>query len=102
MSFYTVCHHKKKAIQPDIQFEAFLLWEKAGKPEGMSDHFWKLAEEKCGIKPKPVKVTSWVCSSCGRACFYDGRCGDGPIRMCNCWSGNAIDAADYRDARFWW
>jgi hypothetical protein len=26
----------------------------------------------------------YVCSACGAAAYYDGRCGDGPILMCGC------------------
>lgn len=29
-----------------IQFEALLLWEQAGRPEGKSAYFWHLAEKK--------------------------------------------------------
>lgn len=25
-----------------------------------------------------------ACSRCGTACYYDGRCGDGAVLMCNC------------------
>lgn len=27
---------------------------------------------------------SYSCSRCGKEAYYDGRCGDGPILMCNC------------------
>ena len=27
---------------------------------------------------------SYVCSQCGASCYYDGRCGDGPILTCGC------------------
>lgn len=27
---------------------------------------------------------NYVCSNCGAGCYYDGRCGDGPILYCEC------------------
>lgn len=24
------------------------------------------------------------CSNCGQECYYDGRCGDGPVLICKC------------------
>jgi len=29
-------------------------------------------------------MSSYVCSNCGAAAYYDGRCGDGPVLMCGC------------------
>lgn len=29
-------------------------------------------------------MSNYVCSNCGSAAYYDGRCGDGPVLMCNC------------------
>jgi hypothetical protein len=29
-------------------------------------------------------MSNYVCSSCGAAAYYDGRCGDGPVLMCGC------------------
>ncbi len=29
-------------------------------------------------------MSNYVCSECGAAAYYDGRCGDGPILMCGC------------------
>lgn len=34
----------------------------------------------------------YVCSLCGEAAYYDGRCGDGPVLMCGCdKSGEYVD-----------
>jgi hypothetical protein len=84
-------HFKRAKEENNVQLDAYLLWEKAGKPEGMSDYFWKMAERQgSGAKePEPEKSTSYCCSACGKTCYYDGRCGDGPIRTCNCWNGTA-------------
>lgn len=27
---------------------------------------------------------NYVCSNCGKAAFYDGRCGDGAVLVCGC------------------
>jgi hypothetical protein len=29
-------------------------------------------------------MSNYVCSYCGAAAYYDGRCGDGPVLMCGC------------------
>lgn len=29
-------------------------------------------------------MENYVCSNCGYACYYDGRCGDGPVLNCAC------------------
>jgi len=29
-------------------------------------------------------MSQYCCSNCGAEAYYDGRCGDGPILMCNC------------------
>jgi len=29
-------------------------------------------------------MSNYVCSRCGTAAYYDGRCGDGPILVCGC------------------
>lgn len=29
-------------------------------------------------------MSNYVCSNCGEAAYYDGRCGDGPVLTCNC------------------
>lgn len=34
---------------------------------------------------------NYVCSVCGAAAYYDGRCGDGPILMCGCDKGEWIN-----------
>lgn len=34
---------------------------------------------------------NYVCSHCGAAAYYDGRCGDGPVLMCNCDRGEWIN-----------
>ena len=26
----------------------------------------------------------YICSNCGSECYYDGRCADDPILICNC------------------
>ncbi len=26
----------------------------------------------------------YVCSNCGNPAYYDGRCGDGPVLVCEC------------------
>lgn len=26
----------------------------------------------------------WSCSRCGKAAYFDGRCGDGPVLLCGC------------------
>ena len=36
-------------------------------------------------------MSNYVCSHCGAGAFYDGRCGDGPVLMCNCDKGQWID-----------
>lgn len=30
---------------------------------------------------------TWSCSQCGTGCYYDGRCGDGPVLTCDCNKG---------------
>lgn len=62
------------------------LWEAAGGPNGMSDHFWHAAEEQL----YPPLITDWICDRCGTKAYYDGRCGDGPIPMCHCWGSNIV------------
>lgn len=43
----------------------------------------------------------YVCNKCGKAAYYDGRCGDGPILMCgHGYPYKAVpedDNAPYRD-----
>lgn len=29
-------------------------------------------------------MSSYMCSNCGAAAYYDGRCGDGPVLVCGC------------------
>ena len=29
-------------------------------------------------------MSNYVCSNCGASCYYDGRCGDGPVLDCAC------------------
>jgi hypothetical protein len=29
-------------------------------------------------------MSNYVCSKCGAAAYYDGRCGDGPVLICEC------------------
>jgi hypothetical protein len=29
-------------------------------------------------------MNNYVCSNCGASCYYDGRCGDGPVLQCDC------------------
>jgi hypothetical protein len=36
-------------------------------------------------------MNSYICSHCGVAAYYDGRCGDGPVLMCDCDKGAWID-----------
>lgn len=36
-------------------------------------------------------MSNYVCSVCGAGAYYDGRCGDGPVLMCNCDKGRWID-----------
>ncbi len=36
-------------------------------------------------------MENYVCSVCGAAAYYDGRCGDGPILMCGCDKGQWIN-----------
>lgn len=36
-------------------------------------------------RAQPIKQKSkWVCSNCQVPCYFDGRCGDGPILTCSC------------------
>lgn len=30
------------------------------------------------------EFNNYVCSNCGERCYYDGRCGDGPVLYCKC------------------
>lgn len=36
-------------------------------------------------------MDKYRCNHCGREAYYDGRCGDGPVAMCDChkWATNA-------------
>lgn len=34
---------------------------------------------------------NWICSKCGAAAYYDGRCGDGPVLLCDCDKGEWVD-----------
>ncbi len=34
---------------------------------------------------------TWICSVCGEEAYYDGRCGDGPVLLCDCDKGTWID-----------
>ena len=36
-------------------------------------------------------MSNYVCSHCGAAAYYDGRCGDGPVLMCGCDKGRWIN-----------
>lgn len=40
------------------------------------------------VRAAPVEVTpgkrDYKCNKCDTPCFYDGRCGDGAILMCDC------------------
>ncbi len=38
-------------------------------------------------------MSDYECSTCGSSAYYDGRCGDGPILMCNC-GGQAVKSHD--------
>lgn len=52
----TGIYHKKasnRVTDDDVQTEAYYLWERAGRPNGMSDFFWGLAKERCGAAPEP-------------------------------------------------
>jgi hypothetical protein len=45
-------------------------------------------------------MTQYECSNCGATAYYDGRCGDGPVLMCECRNkGRWIDdgRGGYRD-----
>lgn len=35
--------------------------------------------------------SEWSCSHCGAAAYFDGRCGDGPVLLCNCDKGEWVD-----------
>ena len=78
---------------------AYIFWEKSGKPEGMSDYFWNEANKIVNPPPPPKQITDWVCEYCGTGCYYDGRCGDGPIKRCGCW-GNSIARSEYKGGWF--
>jgi len=41
-----------------IELEAYLLWERAGRPEGKADLFWYLAEKKEMFKGKSIREVS--------------------------------------------
>ena len=55
-----------------------------------------------GTRAQPVSkdgsnnFDSYTCSKCGVSCYYDGRCGDGPILMCDC---NAAEDAYWANDR---
>lgn len=36
-------------------------------------------------------MDKYRCNHCGREAYHDGRCGDGPVAMCDChkWATNA-------------
>lgn len=36
-------------------------------------------------------MNSYICSHCGAGAYYDGRCGDGPVLMCDCDKGAWIN-----------
>jgi hypothetical protein len=36
-------------------------------------------------------MSNYVCSHCGAAAYYDGRCGDGPVLMCGCDKGRWVN-----------
>jgi hypothetical protein len=90
--------------EPEIKRIAYELWEKADRPDGMSDHFWKEAKKQVAdqhSKP-PIRETNYVCECCGQPAYFDGRCGDGPILMCNCpRNSRPIPSSEYRHDWFW-
>ncbi len=51
--------HTIRLVEPEekaIQHAAYLLWEKAGRPEGRDQEFWFTARERL-LHTAPVKVT---------------------------------------------
>jgi hypothetical protein len=74
---------------------AYLLWEKSGKPEGEDLRFWHEAQKIVNPPPKVEPERDWVCNRCGTGCYYDGRCGDGPIKRCGCWGADAVPRSQY-------
>ena len=46
-------------------------------------------------KGKKIDYSKYVCSTCGQQCYYDGRCGDGPITTCNC--GKSVSSSEEDD-----
>ena len=34
---------------------------------------------------------NYICSVCRQVCYFDGRCGDGPILMCGCDKGEWVN-----------
>lgn len=36
-------------------------------------------------------MSNYVCSVCGAAAYYDGRCGDGPVLLCKCDEGQWVN-----------
>ena len=36
-------------------------------------------------------MSDYVCSNCGEEAYYDGRCGDGPVLICNCRNGRWVN-----------
>jgi hypothetical protein len=60
-------YFKKGKDDKDIQLQAYLLWEKAGKPEGMSDYFWNMASEmkQSTRSSQESRMDSWKsCNHC--------------------------------------
>jgi len=44
----------------------------------------KNRDEKQGSGAVDNSPKNYTCSRCGASCYYDGRCGDGPIMTCGC------------------
>ena len=46
-------------------------------------------------------MSTYSCSNCGSAAYYDGRCGDGPILMCGCDDGPILMCGCDKRGRRW-
>ena len=46
-------------------------------------------------------MDDYVCSQCHKPCYYDGRCGDGQILMCDCAKLPPYDAHPIRMGSPW-
>jgi hypothetical protein len=55
-----------------IEKEAYQLWLKAGKPEGLSDFFWHLAKDIVKLKKRVAEAES-DCDSARRDSFRNNQ-----------------------------